>query len=144
MDPKPVSNSQPLVPMSSRGKTPFYNISDPFPRPRPPVCVGLSSKVLSLRFRAGWVWLKLNLSLGYPSSYPSPVLFASSSASNPHSSSLLALSAIHCKCARGRATIVLVRNCSGALVGLSSPKSRPCGFSSAAVGLITPYVSRSS
>jgi len=83
------------------------------------------------------VWPKLRFSLGYPPCYPSPVLIASSSASSPHSSSLRALSAIRCGYARGRATLVLARNCSSALVALGSPRSRPCGCSSAAAGLIT-------
>ena len=112
--------------MSSRGSPLFYNRSNPFPRPRPPVCAGLSSTVLSLCFGAGWVWPRLTLSLGYPSCYPSPVLIASSNASSPHSSSLWALSVVR-RCVRGRATLVLARNCGSALVALGSPKSHPCG-----------------
>ena len=94
-------------------------------------------------FRARWVWPRLRLSLGYPPCYPSPVLIASSNASSPHSSSLWALSAVRCRCAWGRATLVLARNCSSALVALGSPRSRPCGCSSAAVGLVIPPSSRS-
>ena len=71
------------------------------------------------------MWPRLTLSLGYPPCYPSPVLVASSNASSPHSSSLQALSAVR-RCARGRATLVLARNRSSALVALGSPKSRPC------------------
>ena len=71
------------------------------------------------------------------------ILQAQPVTSSPHSSSLRALSAISCGCARSRATLVLARNCSSALVALGSPRSRPCGCSSAAVGLITPSSSRS-
>ena len=92
MNSRLVANFRPLVPMSSRGSTPFYNLSDPFPRPKPPICAGLSSRVLSLCFGARWVWPRLTLSLGYPPCYPSPVLLASSNASSPHSSSLRVLS----------------------------------------------------
>lgn len=62
---------------------PFYDLSDPFPCPRPPVCTGLSSTVLFLCFRARWMWLRPTLSLGYHSCYPSPVIIASSNASAP-------------------------------------------------------------
>ncbi|EYE89894.1 uncharacterized protein EURHEDRAFT_536264, partial [Aspergillus ruber CBS 135680] len=121
----------------------LYNLSNHFTRPKPPVCAGLSSTVLFLCFGARWVWPRLTLSLGYPPCYPSPVLTASSNASSPHSSSLRALSVICCRCARGRATLVLARNCSNALVALGSPRSRPYEYSSAVVGLMTPSVSRS-
>ena len=138
----------------TRGQQLFYSLcpyeflgqSDPFdhfPHPKPPVCAGLSSRVLSLCFKAGWVWPNLNLSLGYPPCYPSPLLLASSNASSPHSSSFQVLSAACCRCSWGRAMLVLAKNCSSTLVALGSPKSCPCGCSSAAVGLITPSISRS-
>jgi hypothetical protein len=143
VDLRPVAILRPLIPESPEALAPFYILSDPFRRPKPPVRAGLSSRVLSLCFGAGWVWPKLGFNLGYPPCYPSPVLIASSSASSPRSSSLRALSAIRCGCARGRATLVLARNCSSALVALGSPRSHPCGCSSAAVGLIIPSSSRS-
>ena len=143
MDSRPAAILQSLVPIGSRGAIPFYNLSYPSPRPRPPVCAGLSGIVLSLCFGAELVSPRLALSLDYPSCYPSPVLIASSNASSPHSSCLWALSAVRCRCARGRATLVLARNRSSALVALGSPKSRPCGCYSAAVGFITPSSSRS-
>jgi len=73
-----------------------------------------------LVFRAGWVWPRLTFSLRYPPCYPSPVRIATSNASNPRSSSLRALSAVCCRCARGRAMLVLARNCSSALAALGS------------------------
>lgn len=41
MDPMPTVNLQPLVHVSSLRKSSFYNRSDPFPRPKLPVCAGL-------------------------------------------------------------------------------------------------------
>lgn len=36
----------------------------------------------------------------------------------------------------GRATLVLAQNCSSAIVALDFPRNRPCGYSSAVLGLI--------
>ena len=90
-----------------------------------------------LVLRARWVWPRLTFSLGYPPLLP---FFCSNCLLQCFRSPLImpsGLSAALCRCTRGRATLVLAKNCSSALVALGSPKSRPCGCSSAAVGFIT-------
>ena len=115
----------------------FYPTFLSYYRPRPPVCVALSSRLLSLFsfFRAGWVWPRLILSLGYPTRYPSVLL--AYNASSPRSSSFRALSTACCRYPWGRATLVLDRNCNSALVTLGSPRSRPCGYSSVVMGFLS-------
>lgn len=47
MNPRPAAILHPLVPFSPWGYTPFHNLSHSFPRPKPPVCPGLSSRECS-------------------------------------------------------------------------------------------------
>ena len=51
---------------------------------------------------------------------------------------LIFLGSFHhnCRYSWGRATLVLAQNCSSAIVALDFPRNRPCGYSSAVLGLI--------